>query len=30
MAIYCWGDTSNGELGIGGVEDEQVTIIVAE
>lgn len=26
MSIYCWGSTMNGELGLGGIEDEQVFI----
>lgn len=26
MSIYCWGSTINGELGLGGIEDEQVCI----
>lgn len=24
MALYCWGNTSHGELGLGGIEEEQV------
>lgn len=24
MALYCWGNTINGELGVGGVEEEQI------
>lgn len=24
MALYCWGSTINGELGLGGIEEEQV------
>lgn len=24
MAVYCWGSTAHGELGLGGVEHEQV------
>lgn len=24
MAIYCWGNTAHGELGLGGIEEEQV------
>ncbi|XP_055373246.1 probable E3 ubiquitin-protein ligase HERC4 isoform X2 [Condylostylus longicornis] len=24
MAIYCWGNTSHGELGLGGIEDELI------
>lgn len=27
MAIYCWGNTAHGELGLGGIEEEQVGII---
>lgn len=22
--LYCWGNTSHGQLGLGGIEDEQV------
>jgi len=22
--LYCWGSTSHGQLGLGGIEDEQV------
>lgn len=24
MSLYCWGNTAHGELGLGGIEDEQV------
>lgn len=24
MALYCWGNTAHGELGLGGIEEEQV------
>ncbi|CAD7081549.1 unnamed protein product [Hermetia illucens] len=24
MAVYCWGNTSHGELGLGGIEDELI------
>lgn len=24
MSIFCWGSTINGELGLGGIEDEHV------
>ncbi|XP_065359238.1 probable E3 ubiquitin-protein ligase HERC4 isoform X2 [Calliphora vicina] len=24
MAIYCWGNTAHGELGLGGIEEEQI------
>ncbi|XP_075163815.1 HECT and RLD domain containing E3 ubiquitin ligase 4 isoform X2 [Haematobia irritans] len=24
MAIYCWGNTAHGELGLGGIENEQI------
>lgn len=24
MSVYCWGNTTHGELGLGGIEDEQV------
>lgn len=27
MAIFCWGSTAHGELGLGGIEDEQVVVI---
>lgn len=27
MAVYCWGNTVHGELGLGGIEDEQVWIV---
>ncbi|XP_021697448.1 probable E3 ubiquitin-protein ligase HERC4 isoform X1 [Aedes aegypti] len=26
MAVYCWGNTVHGELGLGGIEDEQVLL----
>ncbi|XP_058120620.1 probable E3 ubiquitin-protein ligase HERC4 isoform X2 [Anopheles coustani] len=26
MAIYCWGNTGQGELGLDGIEDEQVIV----
>uniref|UniRef100_A0A1A9WLI1 HECT domain-containing protein n=1 Tax=Glossina brevipalpis TaxID=37001 RepID=A0A1A9WLI1_9MUSC len=26
MAIYCWGNTMHGELGLGGIEDDQILI----
>uniref|UniRef100_A0A8W7PDC2 RCC1-like domain-containing protein n=1 Tax=Anopheles coluzzii TaxID=1518534 RepID=A0A8W7PDC2_ANOCL len=26
MAIYCWGNTAHGELGLGGIEEEQVMV----
>ncbi|KAM7357848.1 HECT and RLD domain containing E3 ubiquitin ligase 4 isoform 2-T4 [Cochliomyia hominivorax] len=26
MAIYCWGNTAHGELGLGGIEEEQILI----
>uniref|UniRef100_A0A182QFN5 HECT domain-containing protein n=1 Tax=Anopheles farauti TaxID=69004 RepID=A0A182QFN5_9DIPT len=26
MAVYCWGNTAHGELGLGGIEDEQVKL----
>ncbi|XP_063703150.1 probable E3 ubiquitin-protein ligase HERC4 isoform X2 [Culicoides brevitarsis] len=26
MAVYCWGSTENGELGLGGIEDEQILV----
>jgi len=25
MELYCWGNTSRGQLGLGGIEDEQVS-----
>ena len=28
MSIYCWGNTAHGELGIGGIEDEQVILCI--
>ncbi|KAH8371053.1 hypothetical protein KR093_006003, partial [Drosophila rubida] len=24
MELYCWGNTSHGQLGLGGIEDEQI------
>lgn len=24
MELYCWGNTSRGQLGLGGIEDEQI------
>ncbi|XP_037043609.1 probable E3 ubiquitin-protein ligase HERC4 isoform X1 [Bradysia coprophila] len=24
MSLYCWGNTAHGELGLGGIEDEQI------
>jgi E3 ubiquitin-protein ligase HERC4 len=24
--VYCWGNTSNGELGLGGIEDEHILL----
>lgn len=24
MEMYCWGNTSHGQLGLGGIEAEQV------
>lgn len=24
MELYCWGNASHGQLGLGGIEDEQV------
>ena len=24
--VYCWGNTAHGELGLGGIEDEQVSV----
>ncbi|XP_033239511.1 probable E3 ubiquitin-protein ligase HERC4 isoform X2 [Drosophila pseudoobscura] len=24
MALYCWGDASHGQLGLGGIENEQI------
>lgn len=24
MALFCWGSTVHGELGLGGIEDEHV------
>lgn len=24
MEMYCWGNTSHGQLGLGGIEEEQV------
>ncbi|XP_052871929.1 probable E3 ubiquitin-protein ligase HERC4 isoform X2 [Anopheles cruzii] len=26
MAVYCWGNTAHGELGLGGIEEEQVMV----
>ncbi|XP_019534612.2 probable E3 ubiquitin-protein ligase HERC4 isoform X2 [Aedes albopictus] len=26
MAVYCWGNTVHGELGLGGIEDEQILL----
>ncbi|XP_055628123.1 probable E3 ubiquitin-protein ligase HERC4 isoform X2 [Toxorhynchites rutilus septentrionalis] len=26
MAVYCWGSTVHGELGLGGIEEEQVML----
>ncbi|XP_058461003.1 probable E3 ubiquitin-protein ligase HERC4 isoform X2 [Malaya genurostris] len=26
MAVYCWGNTAHGELGLGGIEEEQVML----
>ncbi|XP_052894618.1 probable E3 ubiquitin-protein ligase HERC4 [Anopheles moucheti] len=26
MAVYCWGNTAHGELGLGGIEEEQVLV----
>ncbi|ETN59614.1 hect E3 ubiquitin ligase [Anopheles darlingi] len=26
MAFYCWGNTAHGELGLGGIEEEQVMV----
>lgn len=24
LEMFCWGNTANGELGLGGIEDHQV------
>lgn len=24
MSIYCWGNTEHGELGLGGIEEEEI------
>ena len=24
-SLYCWGSTSRGQLGLGGIEEEQIT-----
>lgn len=24
--MYCWGNTSNGELGLGGIEEDNVLV----
>lgn len=29
MSLYCWGSTSNGELGLGGIEEEQVHFLLS-
>ncbi|XP_017135160.2 probable E3 ubiquitin-protein ligase HERC4 isoform X1 [Drosophila miranda] len=26
MALYCWGDASHGQLGLGGIENEQILL----
>lgn len=26
MALYCWGNTAHGELGLGGIEEEQILV----
>lgn len=26
MELYCWGNTSHGQLGLGGIEEEQVGV----
>ncbi|XP_034481050.1 probable E3 ubiquitin-protein ligase HERC4 isoform X1 [Drosophila innubila] len=26
MDLYCWGNTSRGQLGLGGIEDEQILV----
>lgn len=26
MTLYCWGSTVNGELGLGGIEEEHVNL----
>ncbi|XP_058829831.1 probable E3 ubiquitin-protein ligase HERC4 isoform X2 [Topomyia yanbarensis] len=26
MAVYCWGNTVHGELGLGGIEEEQIML----
>lgn len=27
MTLYCWGSTTNGELGLGGIEEEHVNLL---